>query len=126
MATMTVIKPGTSGSLNGSAEIVAGLSNTGNTPSAAGTTDVFLNDGRTAVLLECGGTSAGTYRFFKKKANSEGLTHDRVITLSANARIWIGPFLKDDFDNQSGQVECRLDSGGTIGGLKVHCVSLAG
>lgn len=126
MADLTVIKPGTGGALNGSAEIVAGVNNTGNSPSAAGTIDQFLNDGRTVLLLECGGTSAGTYRVLKKKANSESLTHDRVCTLAANARIWMGPFFPDDFNNQSGKVECRLDSGGTLGGLKAHLVSLAG
>jgi hypothetical protein len=123
MATFTVVKPGTAGTVSG-ADIQGGTLSAGNTPSAAGTLDKFVNDGKTLAFIDAVGAT-GVYRFLKKKANSDGQKMDRTVTLSSGNKYTIGPFDPEEF-NSLGELECKLDSGGTLGTMKVHLISGAG
>lgn len=71
---------------------------------AAGGGDTFDNDGATYLHVKNGGAGAITVTINSQKPCDQGFDHDITVNVPAGGERIIGPFPRDRFNNDSGEV----------------------
>jgi hypothetical protein len=89
---------------------------------ASASTDTFVNDGRTILVVNNASGSQMTVTIDSLQASDFGSDEDIAVAVEAGERVFIGPFQKARFNSIAGvvTVTTSLETSVTVAALQLH------